>query len=71
MQSIFAFLDITKVDDFRWKNSDVSRTQVVCHVIYIYFVRSSVCHVIYIYFVRSSVFRQDITVPNFIIARYV
>ena len=37
MQSISVFLDITKVADFRWKNADDSRTQGVCHVIYIFF----------------------------------
>ena len=31
------FLDITKVAGFLWKNADVSRTQEVCHVIYIFF----------------------------------
>ena len=31
------FLDTKEVIDFRWKNADVSRTQEVCHVIYIYF----------------------------------
>ena len=29
-----AFLDITKVADFQWKNTDVSRTQGLCHVTY-------------------------------------
>ena len=29
--------DITKSVDFRWKNADVSRTQKMCHVIYVYF----------------------------------
>ena len=37
MQSIFVFLDITKVADFWWKNADVSRTQELCRVIYIFF----------------------------------
>ena len=37
MQSISVFLDITKVTDFRLKNTDVSRTQVVRHVVYIFF----------------------------------
>ena len=37
MQSISVFLDIAKFADFRWKNADVSRTQGVCHVIYIFF----------------------------------
>ena len=36
MESISVFLDIAKVADFRWWNADVSRTQVVCHVIYIF-----------------------------------
>ena len=36
MQSISVFLGIAKFADFRWKNT-VSRTQVVCHVIYIFF----------------------------------
>ena len=31
------FLDIAKFADFRWNNIDVSRTQGVCDVIYIYF----------------------------------
>ena len=30
------FLDIAKFDDFRWKNTDVSRIQGVCHVIDIF-----------------------------------
>ena len=37
MQSISVFLDITKVTDFRLKNTDVSRTQVVRHVVYTFF----------------------------------
>ena len=37
MQSIPVFPDITKIADFWWKNADVSRTQVVCHVIYVLF----------------------------------
>ena len=37
MQPISVFLDITKVTDFRLKNTDVSRTQVVRHVVYIFF----------------------------------
>ena len=44
------FLDITKVADFQWKNADVSRTQGVCHVIYIFW----------------FFFRQGITVSSFI-----
>ena len=30
------FLDITKVADFQWKNNGASRTQEMCHVIYIF-----------------------------------
>ena len=37
IQSAFAFLEITKLADFHWKNADVSRTQGVCLVIYIFF----------------------------------
>ena len=37
VQSIFLFLDITKVADFWWKNADISRSQGVCHMIYIFF----------------------------------
>ena len=37
MQSVSAFLDIAKYADFRWKNADVSRTEVVCNVIHIFF----------------------------------
>ena len=37
MQFISVFLDITKDADFRLKNTDVSRTQGVYHVIYIFF----------------------------------
>ena len=29
-------LNITKVADFRWKKADVSRTQEMCHVIYVF-----------------------------------
>ena len=29
------FLDTINVSHFRWKNADVRRTKVVCHVIYI------------------------------------
>ena len=36
MQSISVFLDIAKLGDFQWKIVDVSRTQDVCHVIYIF-----------------------------------
>ena len=34
------FSDITKIDDFLWKNADFSRTQVVWHVIYMFFASS-------------------------------
>ena len=37
MQSIFLFSDIAKFDDFGSKNADVSRTQGVCRVMYIFF----------------------------------
>ena len=37
MQSISVFFDVTKVADFSWKNADISRTQGVCHMIYIIF----------------------------------
>ena len=37
MQSIYVFLDITKIADFWYKNTDVSITQGGCHVIYIFF----------------------------------
>ena len=37
MQSIFVFPDITKVAGFWWKNTQVSRTQGVCRVIYMFF----------------------------------
>ena len=37
MQSIFVFLDTTKVAEFRWKEANVSRTQRVFHVIYTFF----------------------------------
>ena len=36
MQSIYSFLDITKVADFWLRNADVSRIHGVSHVIYIY-----------------------------------
>ena len=32
-----AFFDLAKFTDFRWKSADVSRTQVVCRVIHIWF----------------------------------
>ena len=56
MQSISVFLDIIKIADFQWKNADVSRTQGVFHVIYIFFVSS---------------LSKGIIVPSFIIAGYV
>ena len=37
MQSISVFFDVTKVADFSLKNADISRTQGVCHMIYIIF----------------------------------
>ena len=37
MQCISVFLDIKKVADFQPKNDDVSRTQGVCQVIYMFF----------------------------------
>ena len=37
MQSISVFLHKTKVTDFCLRNADVSRTQEVCHLIYIFF----------------------------------
>ena len=37
MQSISVFPDILNVGNFRWKNADVSRTQGMCHVIYVFF----------------------------------
>ena len=37
MQSITVYYDITKIADFRRKKTYVSRTQVVCHVIYVFF----------------------------------
>ena len=36
MQSISVFRETAKPADFRSKNADVSRTQEVCHVIYIF-----------------------------------
>ena len=36
MQSIHVFLDIAKFADFQGKTADVSRTQGMCHVIYIF-----------------------------------
>ena len=36
MQSISIFLDMAKFVDFWWKTADASRTQGVCHVIYIF-----------------------------------
>lgn len=29
--------NMTKISDFWWKNTDVSRTEGVCHMIYIFF----------------------------------
>ena len=57
MLSIFVFLDITKVANLRWRNSDVSRTQGVCRVIYIFF--------------GSSLGKLGINVASFIVAGYV
>ena len=37
MQSISVFLDITKFADFQGKNADLSRSQGMCHMIYIFF----------------------------------
>ena len=37
MQSISVLLDIENYADFRRKIADVTRTQEVCHVIYIFF----------------------------------
>ena len=37
MQSISAFLDISKFVDFQLRNADVSRSQGVCHVTHIFF----------------------------------
>ena len=37
MQIISVFLDMTKVANFQRINADVSRTQGVCHVIYMIF----------------------------------
>ena len=37
MQSMHVFLDIEKFADFLWKIGDVSKMQVVCHVILIFF----------------------------------
>ena len=36
MQSISVFLDMTKVANFWWKNADASRSQDVCHMIYLF-----------------------------------
>ena len=41
MQSIPVFPGITKIADFCWQNADVSKTQGVCHVIYVFFGSSS------------------------------
>ena len=37
MQYISAFLDVAKFADFKLKNVDISKTQVLCHVIHIFF----------------------------------
>ena len=37
MQSVGVFPGILKIADFRWKNADVSRTQGVCHMVYVFF----------------------------------
>ena len=37
MQSIPAFSDKLKIAEFHWKNTDVSRAQGVCLVIYVFF----------------------------------
>ena len=37
MQSISIFLYTAKFADFRWKNSGVSRTHGVCHVIHMFY----------------------------------
>ena len=42
MQSISVFLEVTKVVAFLGKNADVSRTQEVYHVVYMFF-GSSLC----------------------------
>ena len=36
IQAIYAFLDVAKFD-FWWKNADISRTQGMRHVIYLFF----------------------------------
>ena len=38
MQSLSVFLDIAKFVDFWQQNTDVSRTQGLCHVFHIFFV---------------------------------
>ena len=35
-QSISVFVDVKKFDNFGWKNADVSRNKVVCHMIHIF-----------------------------------
>ena len=37
MQSMSVFADIANFADIRWKNTDVSRTYKVCHVIHVVF----------------------------------
>ena len=36
MKSTPLFPDIAKIADFQWKNADVRKTHVVCHVIYVF-----------------------------------
>ena len=40
MQFIAVFFDTAKVADFWWKGPEVSKTQWVCHVIYMFFLSS-------------------------------
>ena len=37
MQSVPVFLDVTIIADFWSKNVDASRTQGVCHMVYMFF----------------------------------
>ena len=37
MQFLSVFLDKAKSANFRWKNADVSKTQGVSHMIYVFF----------------------------------
>ena len=55
MQSISVFPDILKIADFQWKNADVSRTQGVFHVTYVFF----------------GSFLDILWVPSFINVKYV